>query len=229
MEILEKTDSLNSLSSEKPSKKRVCREDRREQILTVSAQLFSQKGFNGTTTKELAEQIGVSEAILFRHFPNKQELYSAILDYKTNELMQPLWLNCEELMLERDDYKVFVTLAAQILETLKQDPCLLRLLFYSALEGHQLASNFLETTVRQVREPAVNYIKQRIEEQAFRPLDPILAARSFFSLVMQRALGKELFQDSDLQKTSSWEAAQEITDIFLFGISKNKDLSHSKE
>lgn len=227
MEILEKT---NLSTDEKPkSKKRICREDRREQILSVAAQLFSQKGFNGTTTKELAEQIGVSEAILFRHFSTKQELYSAILDDKTNELMQPLWLNCEELMLQRNDYEVFVTLAAKILETLHQDPCLLRLLFYSALEGHQLASNFLETTVRQVREPAVNYIKQRIEENAFRPIDPILAARSFFSLVMHRGLGRELFQDSDLQKTSSWEAAQEITDIFLFGILKSKDLSPSKE
>ncbi|KAF0248794.1 MAG: transcriptional regulator, partial [bacterium] len=76
-------------------KKRVCKEDRREQILLIASQIFSQKGFNGATTKEIAEQVGVSEAIIFRHFPSKQALYSAILDNKTTELMQPLWLKCE--------------------------------------------------------------------------------------------------------------------------------------
>jgi len=201
-------------------KKRVCKEDRREQILLIASQIFSENGFNGTTTKEIAEQVGVSEAIIFRHFPSKQELYSAILDNKTTELMQPLWLKCEELMSKKDDREVFVTLAAQILEIIHTDPTLLRLIFYSALEKHQLAKEFLETTARQVREPAVIYIKQRVADGAFRPLDPIMAARFFFSLVMQWGIGRDLFQESDRQMVSSWEAAEQITDIFLSGVSK---------
>ena len=50
---------------------------RRQDILTAAERLFSQKGFNGTTTKELAANAGVHEAILFRHFKNKRELYRA--------------------------------------------------------------------------------------------------------------------------------------------------------
>ncbi len=210
-------------------KKRVCKEDRREQILLIASQIFSQKGFNGTTTKEIAEQVGVSEAIIFRHFPSKQALYSAILDNKTTELMQPLWLKCEELMLKKDDREVFVTLAAQILEVIHKDTDLLRLIFYSALEKHQLAKDFVETTARQVREPAVIYIKQRIADGDFRSIDPVLAARFFFSLVMQWALGRDLFQENDKQMVSSWEAAKEITNIFLFGVSKNQDFPKFEE
>lgn len=211
-----------SIQEKTITKKRICKEDRREQILLIASQIFSQKGFNGTTTKEIAEQVGVSEAIIFRHFPSKQELYSATLDNKTTELMQPLWLNCEELMLKKDDQGVFITLATQILEMIHQDPTLLRLIFYSALEKHQLAKNFLETTARQVREPAVTYIQQRIIDGAFINSDPTLTARFFFSLVMQWCIGRELFQETDKQFVSSDEAAQQITNIFLFGVLKSK-------
>ncbi|MBV9829722.1 MAG: helix-turn-helix transcriptional regulator [Alphaproteobacteria bacterium] len=41
--------------------------------------LFARAGFAGTTTRELAEAAGISEALLFRHFPSKQSLYREIL------------------------------------------------------------------------------------------------------------------------------------------------------
>ncbi|MFN2456467.1 MAG: helix-turn-helix domain-containing protein, partial [Pyrinomonadaceae bacterium] len=44
--------------------------------------VFSERGFRGTTTREIARAAGVSEAIIFRHFATKEELYSAILDRK---------------------------------------------------------------------------------------------------------------------------------------------------
>ena len=40
--------------------------------------MFAEKGFDGTTTRELAVAAGVSEALLFKHFPNKEALYSAM-------------------------------------------------------------------------------------------------------------------------------------------------------
>ena len=61
---------------------RMAGEDRRKQILLVAMRLFSQHGFRGTTTKEIAQAAGVSEAMVFRHFANKEELYSAIIDHK---------------------------------------------------------------------------------------------------------------------------------------------------
>ena len=43
--------------------------DRREQILGVATGLFAQQGFRGTTTKLIADRAGVTEALIFRHFP----------------------------------------------------------------------------------------------------------------------------------------------------------------
>jgi len=54
-------------------------DERRRAIVAAAAPLFGRKGFAGTTTKELAEAAGISEALLFRHFPSKKQLYGEIL------------------------------------------------------------------------------------------------------------------------------------------------------
>src|SRR5437899_4296436 len=54
-------------------------EDRRAAIIKAVQRVFAERGFDGTTTRELAEEAGVSEALLFKHFPNKEALYSAML------------------------------------------------------------------------------------------------------------------------------------------------------
>lgn len=53
-------------------------EERRAAIIKAVQRVFADKGFHGTTTRELAEAAGVSEALLFKHFPNKEALYSAM-------------------------------------------------------------------------------------------------------------------------------------------------------
>lgn len=55
-------------------------EKRRESILRAVRVVFAEKGFEGTTTRELAQAAGVSEALLFKHFPDKEALYEAMLD-----------------------------------------------------------------------------------------------------------------------------------------------------
>ena len=52
--------------------------NRRTAIISAARRIFVEKGFERTTTRSLAEAAGVSEALLFRHFPNKEALYSAI-------------------------------------------------------------------------------------------------------------------------------------------------------
>src|SRR5437762_3173770 len=54
-------------------------DERRQAIVDTAVPLFARKGFAGTTTRELAEAAGISEALLFRHFPSKHLLYREIL------------------------------------------------------------------------------------------------------------------------------------------------------
>jgi AcrR family transcriptional regulator len=54
-------------------------EERRVAIVVAAQPLFARKGFAGTTTREIARAAGVSEALLFQHFPTKAALYQAIV------------------------------------------------------------------------------------------------------------------------------------------------------
>jgi AcrR family transcriptional regulator len=65
---LRPTKSTSKLSSE----------ERRAAILRAVRRVFAEKGFDGTTTRALADAAGVSEALLFKHFPNKEALFSAM-------------------------------------------------------------------------------------------------------------------------------------------------------
>src|SRR5689334_24272602 len=73
-------------------RKLVPRGERRRQILDVAAELFSQRGFAGTTTRQIAAAVGTSETVLFRHFPTKESLYAAILEQKVSSAEVEHWL-----------------------------------------------------------------------------------------------------------------------------------------
>lgn len=59
---------------------RLTAEARRESIVEAVQDIFAEKGFDGVTIKELAHAAGVSEALLYKHFPSKESLYNAMLD-----------------------------------------------------------------------------------------------------------------------------------------------------
>ena len=61
------------------SKSRLTSDERSDAIVAAALPLFASKGFAGVTTKELARAAEVSEALLYKHFPNKEAIYAAIL------------------------------------------------------------------------------------------------------------------------------------------------------
>ena len=121
---------------------------RRQQILIVAMSLFSQRGFRGTTTKQIADAAGVSEAMVFRHFATKEELYAAILDHKAcaDGLGHPRHLVADAIR-DKDDRAVFSGLARALMKHHDEDTEFLRLLMHAALEGHQLADMFWSSCV----------------------------------------------------------------------------------
>jgi AcrR family transcriptional regulator len=60
------------------SEAKLSSEERRAAIIKAVRRVFAERGFHGTTTRALAEAAGVSEALLFKHFPNKEALFSAM-------------------------------------------------------------------------------------------------------------------------------------------------------
>src|SRR5262249_44795691 len=59
-------------------RQRLSGEARRDGILKAVRRVFAEHGFRGTTTRMLAEAAGVSEALLYKHFPTKEALYASM-------------------------------------------------------------------------------------------------------------------------------------------------------
>ena len=195
-------------------------EERRSQILAVAVSLFSQRGFRGTTTKEIAHAAGVSEAMVFRHFATKEELYAAILDHKacSHENFDPAVMAAEAIK-RKDDRAVFESLALGALNHHEKDPEFQRLLLHSALEKHQLAEMFFNEFVRRVYEFLGAYISERQRDGAFMEVDPAIVVRCFIGMVMHQSLNNNLWDpDRRLLNISNESAAKYFTDILLNGI-----------
>jgi AcrR family transcriptional regulator len=62
-------------------RKRVKRGTAQQHLLTSAQQLFEERGYRGTTTKDISEHAGVSETLIFRYFGSKAELFmSAVVN-----------------------------------------------------------------------------------------------------------------------------------------------------
>jgi AcrR family transcriptional regulator len=199
---------------------RMAGEERRLQILAVAVSLFSNRGFRGTTTKEIAQAAGVSEAMVFRHFATKEELYAAILDHKacSSGTFQPAEMAAEGIA-RKDDRGVFESLALGALNYHEKDPEFQRLLLHSALEKHELAQMFFNEFVRRVYEFLGSYIRERQREGALLEVDPAIVVRCFIGMVMHHSLNNNLWDPSRrLLNISNESAAKHFTDILLHGI-----------
>jgi AcrR family transcriptional regulator len=204
------------------SSPRMAGEERRSQILAVAVSLFSERGFRGTTTKEIAQAAGVSEAMVFRHFATKKELYAAILDHKScaDDRFQPEQMAAEAIK-RKDDRAVFESLAIGALTYHEKDPEFQRLLLYSALEKHELAEMFFNEFVRRVYQFLGSYIRERQRDGALIDIDPAIVIRCFIGMVMHQSLNNNLWDPARrLLNISNESAAKEFTNILLNGITR---------
>lgn len=214
---------INELLTTEPAA-RMTGDLRRLQILQTAVDLFSQRGFKGTTTKEIARAAGVSEAMVFRHFATKDELYGAILDNKgcqdgvhkfpweENKMLQ-------HAIKQKDDLAVFYNIAFDALNKHQQDVAFMRLLFYSALEEHELADRFFHEFIERVYDFIGGYIATRQKDGAFRKMNPRIAVRAFLGMLIHHSLNNILWDKKrNILNISNQEAAKNFAEILLRGI-----------
>jgi AcrR family transcriptional regulator len=194
--------------------------ERRQQILEVAMRLFSQRGFRGTTTKEIAAVAGVSEAMVFRHFATKEELYSAILDFKAcSGGIEDMRAQVADAIRRKDDFAVFSGFARELMRHHESDTEFLRLLTHSALEGHELAEMFWDRNVRGLYEFLGGYVRDRQREGAMREVDPRIVVRAFVGAVIHHSLNNTLWDTKrSLLDISNERAAEEFARIILEGV-----------
>jgi TetR/AcrR family transcriptional regulator len=200
---------------------------RREQILNVASSLFAQQGYRGTTTRLIAERAAVTEALIFRHFPSKEELYWSVLERKINtagacERMQ------EVLDAGGNDFDVLSRLAYQVLERRAKDHTLSRLLLFSALEKHELSQRFVRHYVADYFEVLAQFVRKGIAAGRFRDVDPLLAARAFLGMVVYHSWMQELYGGKEIQEFDNEVVSQTLAAIWLQGMQPEKRRARTK-
>ncbi len=200
------------------ARQRMTAEVRREQIVEAAMHLFAYKGFKGTTTKEIAEQVGVSDTMVFRYFPTKEDLYSALITRAAGNVYQETPII--ELIRRKDDAGLLRALATDTITRNEKDPNFLRLLYYSGLEGHFLSEMFFQMRVRVKIQALADYIAQRIADGDFCQVDPTLAAMAFMGMVIQHVIGREIFGQKRFYPASREAAVETFVSIFLSGLKK---------
>ncbi|HTC92369.1 MAG TPA: TetR/AcrR family transcriptional regulator [Terriglobales bacterium] len=192
--------------------------DRRQQILEVAAEIFADQGYKGATTREIAEKARVNEAIIFRHFPSKEDLYWGVIEEMLSHGGRSHRELEERLNQPADLRQLLFTLASEILQ---RDTRLARLSLYSALENHKLSQRFFRTYVAKYYEVLAEHLRKRMEKGELRKMDPVTASRGFLGMIGNYFLVQEIYGGKRYQKSDPQRVAEEMTDIWLSGMLTN--------
>jgi TetR/AcrR family transcriptional regulator len=208
-------------------RKRLKAEERRSQLLGIAKKLFSECGFENTTTKAIAAAAGVTEAIIFRHFASKEELYASILDHKADEIDIKAWgAELHHFRACADDEALVLSVVKHILDADRQDPQFQKLMLQAALSGHPL-HKITAQRLLPLHRFLCNYIKKRQRQGAFKKCDPGLAAHAIVGMPSYCGLAQILFGVDDL-KLPEDQKALGFTRLLLEGLQAPGGLSQKK-
>ncbi|MBV9670253.1 MAG: TetR/AcrR family transcriptional regulator [Acidobacteriales bacterium] len=192
--------------------------ERKAQILRTATELFSQQGYEGTKTSLIAREAGVNEAIIFRHFTSKEELYWAVLEASccANDLNVQLK---DSLDFTREPEEVLYQLAVDILTRIAASPHMMRLLLFAALENHKLSHRFFRQYASIKYEELASYIRTRIRQGDFRSdVDPLLAARAFLGMLIYHNQIQQLFGGKQVHDYEIKHVAENFVRLWLGGV-----------
>lgn len=195
--------------------------ERREAIIDAAVKLFSERGFRGVTTREIASEVGVTEPVLYQHFPSKRDLYRAIIERKMEQsasLGERFKAICEGTDSQPKEF--FLDLGRLMVDWHTADPTFLRLMMLAKIEGHELAEIMHGRMFQDYYHTLVGAIRRHMACDKYRNIDPELAAYAFCAMIGHHCLDRLIFRRHPVTMRSDEEVIGTIVDIFLHGITK---------
>jgi AcrR family transcriptional regulator len=193
-------------------------EDRKKQIIREATTLFSRYGYDKVSVKQIESACGVTDAALYRHFNSKADVYDQVLESLVARM--PHKELFESLIRINDLEKILREMAEFLLEFLNKNDDLYRLLLFSALRGHAKARKIYA----QIRGDLIEFIAGRL--QFFKDkgitydINPLITARCFIGMVMDCALGLNLWQSLGGKAVKPEEAINNNIPIYARGLLK---------
>jgi AcrR family transcriptional regulator len=141
---------------DRPARKRLSSDERRKEFIRKSVELFAEDGFE-SSTRELARRLGVTQPLLYRYFPSKQDLVSAVYEEVYLRRWRPEW---ETLLADRsrplrDRLVEFYGLYTDAIF----HPDWIRIYLYSGLKGVEISARYMKLIVERIFTPIFNEIR----------------------------------------------------------------------
>lgn len=184
----------------------------KERMIAAAATLFARAGFNGITTRDIAQRARVSEGNIFRYFPTKRELFIAAIDSELAKLSIRLEALDKPATVE-DPRAALRSLFEMITNVVVNQPELVRLMRFSALEfGPDLDCVYRRHMSSIISATASNF-KKWSHCYGFRDLNARATVLSFVATVVLLQ-NYPVFTDSDLPVRSVEDAAAEYAELW---------------
>jgi len=191
---------------------------RREQILQTALKLFAAQGFDATSTRQIAREVGIAEGLIFHYFPTKASLLTAILEDRL-EGRRAFRTRLRPLL---DDAggkpapEVLHAVASGWLATLRRDEQIIVVLFTAAQVNPEVRAAWQEL-IREGTELLTGYLAARVAASELREDLPLeTAATMFVSSLMIFFLTRRHLSEPEWEKQGD-AYTQELISVWLEG------------
>lgn len=191
---------------------------RRELILQAAREMFEEKGFHAATTSEIARKAGVAEGTIFNYFNTKKDLLFALLEPFNAQVMGDFFRGVAGET-DKDSLRLFLK---NHLSFVKENLTLFKILLYESQFYPELRERFIKEVVLKTLGPVENHLAEGINSGSYRRVEPAVAARAFLGMLTVFIAWSELLQAESYVQFDEGAVIEEVIDIFLNGIRKER-------
>ena len=148
----------------------------KKQIMDAAAVLFAEKGYNATTTKDIALTADIGESTLYGYFPGKREILMAILTQQVDTIDS--FLEYIDLFNSRAE---FISVSDKILELILANAIYTRALIGEAWINDEILDNYVVVRLQKVGSLLKQFISEKTTSGLLSPIDPDIGARIIIS------------------------------------------------
>ncbi len=189
-------------------------------MLKATLKLISEKGYLGATTREIAQEAGVTELTLFRHFGSKERLFEELL--KSYTFLPKL----KELIPELDGLSsedALTTIATRYLLALKERKPMIKIMYSEVTIYPEKIRNVYNKFIDEMRATLAAYFETLQTKGILRKnVAPEMAARVFLWILFSYFRSEEIMRPAGMKKNVMEKSVQDIIDIFTRGVVNNK-------
>lgn len=189
----------------------------RDKILETALKLFSQKGYLGAATKEIAKEAGIAEITLFRHFPSKEKLFEEVIN--TYSFLPAL----KELMPEvsKMPYDAALTeIAKRFLETLSSRKDLIQIMHSEIQRYPEKIHKIYHAFIDELFKILASYFNEMQKRKILKGFDTEFGARAFLGMFFSYFNVHEMMMHKKYRHIDKDTTIKEFVKIFVGGTKK---------